>query len=409
MTGALTVSVVIVSRYRPDLLRRCLIGLSQVNYDPFEVVVVADPASCSGLRSLPQAAHAKIISFDEANISAARNIGIKAAAGEIIAFIDDDSVPEPTWLMFLVAPFRQTDVAACGGFVRGRNGISFQHRARWVDRAGRTGPLSVDERRATVLAPTRDRAIKTEGTNMAIRRAVLAELGGFDPAFRFYLDETDLNLRLAKRGLRTAIAPLAQVHHSLGASAIRRRDRTPTNLYEIGASWAVFLRKHCGKRGSDAAWQNVRVEQRKRVLTRMVQGYLEPRDVRHLMRSLVQGYEQRRVAPTGPHSDLAQPAEDFRPYCVPMSHKHVVVSGRFWSRRKLRLRARELAATRPVTLIRLSPTALFHKVCFVTEGYWEQTGGLFGKSDRDQPFFRWQTFNRRVSREIERVRKVRGL
>jgi len=60
---------------------------------------------------------------------------------------------------------------------------------------------------------------------MAVRRSVLADLGGFDPRFRFYLDETDLNLRLAARGLYTALVPLAQVHHGFHASARRRKDR----------------------------------------------------------------------------------------------------------------------------------------------------------------------------------------
>ena len=45
------------------------------------------------------------IAFDEANISVARNLGIMAAASEIVGFIDDDAVPEPTWLTRLTAPF----------------------------------------------------------------------------------------------------------------------------------------------------------------------------------------------------------------------------------------------------------------------------------------------------------------
>ena len=132
----LPVSVVIVSRGRPAALQRCLTGVSQLQYAPFEVIVVADPDGIAAARKMDFAAHLKLVAFDKANISAARNLGIAQAAGEIVAFIDDDAVPEPQWLRYLVAPSRQSDVAAMGGFVRGRNGISYQWRAQSVDGYG---------------------------------------------------------------------------------------------------------------------------------------------------------------------------------------------------------------------------------------------------------------------------------
>jgi len=72
----------------------------------------------------------------------------------------------------------------------------------------------------------------------------LVAIGGFDPAFRYFLDETDVNMRLAKAGHATAIVPLAEVHHGFAASRFRRDDRVPRDLSQIGASWTVFQRKH---------------------------------------------------------------------------------------------------------------------------------------------------------------------
>jgi len=409
MSGGLAVSVVIVSRDRPEALRRCLLGVAQLRYDPFEVVVVADAAGRAALRGLPEAAHVKLVAFDEANISAARNAGIVAAAGAVVAFIDDDAVPEPTWLTHLVAGFADPSVAAAGGFVRGRNGISFQARGAMVDRVGRETPLALDPARITLLTAAPGRAVKTEGTNMAFRRTVLAALGGFDPRYRYFLDETDLNLRLAARGAVTALAPLAQVHHGFAESPRRRADRVPRDLSEIGASWAVFLARHCPEARRAAAWAEVQEHQRRRLLRHMVAGRLEPRDVARLLAGLRAGHARGQARAGGAAPALAAPAEAFRRYPVRAQARAVLLAGRAWSRRRLAERARtERAAGNSVTLFRFSPTALYHRVRFTGAGVWEQVGGLFGRSDRDQPLIRAWSFAARVRAEADRVRAVRG-
>lgn len=407
---SLTVSIVIVSRHRPAALRRCLIAISQMDYDPYEVVIVADPASCTALRGVPQAAHAKLITYDEANISVARNLGIDAAAGEIVAFIDDDSVPEPTWLSYLIAPFAHVDTAAAGGFVRGRNGISWQYLARSVDQTGQTAPVRLDGSKAIIFIPDEIRAIKTEGTNMAVRRSVLVDLGGFDPRFRFFLDETDLNLRLAARGLCTALVPLAEVHHGFAASERRFADRVPRDLAEIGASWAVFLTKHCAQDLRQAAWQQVQDKERARAVSHMVSGGLEPHEVNRLMRGLRDGYAQGMMRQTEAAQIARDPTLPFQPAPVRRDARSIVLSGRIWFRSRLRRMARsEAAAGSIVSLFIFSPTALFHRLSFTDGGYWEQSGGLFGKSERTQKLMSFWAFRRRVQAESDRVGIVRKL
>ncbi|MEP5008152.1 glycosyltransferase family 2 protein, partial [Roseobacter sp.] len=286
------VSVVVVSRGRPAALKRCLTGASQLAYEAFEVIVVTDTEGLEAVAALPFGDQIKTVPYHDANISAARNRGIAQAAGEIVAFIDDDAVPETGWLYHLIAPFADAEVAAAGGFVRGRNGISMQWAAQSVDRTGATAPITIDSRRPVVLHPNEGRAIKTEGTNMAVRRDVLAEMGGFDPAFHYYLDETDLNLRLAARGLATAIVPLAEVHHGYLENKQRTNARVPRDLFEIGASLAVFLRKHCPETQIASVWKGFRAEQRKRMLKHMVRGDALPGDVRRILRRLSKGYSE---------------------------------------------------------------------------------------------------------------------
>ena len=79
-----------------------MLGLSQVQYDDFEIVIVADAKGLVALNCLK--GKVKTVQFDDANISMVRNIGIIYSAGELVAFIDD-AVPEPTLLTYLIAPF----------------------------------------------------------------------------------------------------------------------------------------------------------------------------------------------------------------------------------------------------------------------------------------------------------------
>ncbi len=383
-------------------------GISQLQYWNFEVVVVADPAGIRAAEALHFAPDLKLVPFDEPNISAARNLGILHAAGDIVAFIDDDAVPEPMWLRHLTAPASRPDVAAMGGYVRGRNGISFQWKAAGLDMSGRAYPLGVDPQQATVMTPPKGRAIKTEGTNMAFRRDVLVELMGFDPAFHYFLDETDLNVRLARAGYATAIVPLAEVHHGYAENHMRGAARVPKDLFDIGASWAVFQRKHMPPPEHIAHWQDLRLEQRQRLLRFMQSGALEPRDVPRLIARLDQGYAEGRERVVAAPKLPKNPAAPFHRF-PSIRREAVLLQGR--PLRAAGSRARAMASVNKghiVTLIILSRSALFHRTVFDKAGFWVQTGGLFGKADRTERILSLYSRKSRVKKEIARIELQRG-
>ncbi len=403
------VSVIVVSRDRPTALRRCLRGLSQLDYPNYEIVVVADEPGLAQVDAGPFATQVKSVRFDEANISAARNLGIAAAAGEIVAFIDDDAVPEPTWLRHLASAFADDDVTAAGGYVIGRNGISFQWTARSVDSRGVATPIAIEGDRPVLLHPTPDRAIKTEGTNMAVRREVLADMGGFDPAYRFYLDETDLNMRLARKRLATAIVPLARVHHGFAESPRRRADRVPTTLFEQGASLSVFLRRHAPASTHDAARAADFSEQRKRLTRHLIDGKIEPRDMRRLLAGLRDGYRAGAERPLDSLPPLPRAAEGFRPFPTRFSGATRLLAARPWSARRQQETARQMARDGDgVTLMVFGLHARRHTVRFTDDGIWEHSGGLFGKSLRTQPPVRLWSFARRIRDEKARIEGCRG-
>ena len=399
------ISVIVVSRGRPEALARCLMGLAQLDHPAFEIVVVADPSGLAA--TAPWAGRIKALAFDEANISAARNLGVGAAAGEVLAFIDDDAVPEPLWLAHLGGAFADRRVACAGGFVRGADGLSWQWRAREVMGDASSRPLAVDARAVTVLTPAPGRATRTEGTNMAVRAGVLRGLGGFDAGYRFWLDETDLNWRLARAGHATAIVPLAEVHHGALESDRRRADRVPRSLCEVGASLAVWARRHGPAPGRlDAE----RAERRRSLLGHMVAGRIEPGCVGRLLATLDEGHAEGRARDLPPLAPLAASEAAFLPFRAdPPRRGHVVLAATPWGARAARAEAaRHAAAGAPVTLLVLWRTARPHRATLLAQGVWVQEGGLWGPSERTDPRLRPWRRAARVAREAHRLEAVRG-
>lgn len=366
--------------------------------------MVCDADTAKQLGGWSALGHITSISFDEPNLSKARNLGINAASGDLICFIDDDAVAEPTWLARLAAAFDSPAVGAAGGFVRGRNGISYQWKAEHLDEAGFAIPFEITE--PYINDSARDRPVKTQGTNAMFRRDILRALHGFDETYAYYMDETDLNYRLWQAGISTAILPDAQVHHAFSASAYRQQNRAPKSLLQIGLSYAYF----CTKFGIAPKFlAKMYQTQRNRLIRQMITGALEPRDVTRLLAELTQGFE---VAPTAPAPEIqiAKSPDSFKVFqrskCI-TPHKSIICS---WFRRfeGHQEAARCASDLTPTTLFALSPTSLFHRRWFHDGGYWVQSGGQFGKSDRKGRLFKWYSRSNRVNRELVEIQKYRS-
>ncbi|MBY4894288.1 glycosyltransferase [Rhodobacteraceae bacterium N5(2021)] len=396
-------SVVVVSAGRPDALRRCLLSLSQQATAGCEVIVVADAGGQAAVRTLPVVGALKLLPQRQPNISAARNAGIGAAAGDIIAFIDDDAVAEPTWSQAVLDAFAVPDLAAITGPVLGRNGISLQ----W-------GPLAVNgvahDIQVEPDTPIRDGfARKLQGTNMAFRREALVQMGGFDKALHFYLDDTDISFRVGRAGLATAWAPRAVVHHGFEASTRRTQARVPLSLFDIGASTAVYLRKHAPEDQRENALRALEAAQSTRLLRLARARKLNAAKMRELMETLREGFKagQARVSH---EPKIGSDTGDFDPFQSTNPPPHRVLSGRSFQLNRLRAEAAELVIKgHPVSLFAFEPTPRKHRVRFTDGGWWEQTGGLFGPSDRAGSRFQFTSFRARIAAETRRISATRGI
>ena len=402
MTDSPPVSVIVVSHGRPALLRRALIGIGQLFYRPFELVVVADAGGLAAIADLPFASRIKTAIQATPNISAARNMGLSLSSGRIVAFVDDDAVPEPTWLNHLVCPLLDTNIAASTGTVLGRNGISVQWASRVVDRLGAASPAGPGPLREGL-------AVKLEGTNMAIRREVAVSLGGFDEAFDFYLDETDLAYRLMTTGHQVRFAPLATVHHGYAASNRRTQTRVPLGLYQIGKSSMHYLIKHAPSNEIEKAVAAVRAEQSERVNRFVRSGALARADGDDLLEELEAGLTTgRTIAPLTRTFQTKAPV--FSPLLEVPAPPPLLLAGRWFSRSRLLRQANSLAQKgRSVTLMVFGHTPRAHRVLFSAQGVWVQTGGLFGKSSRNQRRFTLWSFTGRIRSETLRQEKIRWI
>ena len=214
----------IVTWRRPENLRTALEHLASLTLAPSEVVVVdsAGDAEAGVVEAFPFATHLPFPAGAR-NLPRARNEGLLHVSGDVIAFLDDDAYPRPEWSAALVDAFRDPSVAAVAG--RTCNGVPGEE-AQGLDEIGRirddgtiTANFAAD---ATGLVDV-DHAI---GANMAFRRGVLAELGGFREDFGGTAspgEETDLFVRLRLLGGRVVFVPGAVVDHVGAPHVLGRR------------------------------------------------------------------------------------------------------------------------------------------------------------------------------------------
>lgn len=236
-----TFSIVISTFNRADSLERALASLAYLRHPAFEVIVVNGPSTDHTADVLARYSDKiKIATCPEVNLSMSRNIGIAAARGDIVAFVDDDAVPEPDWLDQLETGYTDDRVAGVGGFIRDHTGVTHQCKVTVCDRFGDAQSFETIEDAYRAMRETAGRFLSPTGTNSSFLRRHLLAIGGFDEAFAYFLDETDVNLRLTDAGYEIRYVPAAEVHHKYAASHLRRTDWVPNHIYPSARSKAYF-------------------------------------------------------------------------------------------------------------------------------------------------------------------------
>ena len=194
------ISVVIPHLNQPDFLSRCLASLAAGSRSPDEVIVVDN-----GSRELPQAICDEygvlLLAEAEPGPGPARNRGVSAATGAILAFIDADCLADPGWLAAAEAAMADPTATILGGDVR----IALAS----------LGGMTMTEAYESVYAYRMDRYIAREGFtgtgNLVVRSAVLADVGPF--AGIGVAEDRDWGQRATAKGYRIRFVPEMRVYH----------------------------------------------------------------------------------------------------------------------------------------------------------------------------------------------------
>jgi glycogen synthase len=223
--GELTFSIVVNTMDRAGPLRTLLQSLEHQSYPSFEVVVVVGPTQDNTLDMLADyEGRIRVLRCPTANLGRSRNIGLLAAQGDIVAFIDDDAVPCRRWLEQLARLFQDPGLDATGGavYLIHPDYAELQHRIGIFSSLAEQ--VNVRTSRLEQIVPLgagRQWVERMMGTNMAYRRQVLLDIGGFDEFFEWIYDDSELALRLAQAGKSLHPVKEAVVYHVPGSSRNR--------------------------------------------------------------------------------------------------------------------------------------------------------------------------------------------
>jgi len=209
MLTAMSTSVVVPTKDRPEALSRCLAALRGL--EGAEVVVVDDgSARQKRVGAVAHDAGAKLVRLEGKGPAAARNAGVAAATGEVICFTDDDCEPEAGWVQKLAGPIVAGDAECAAGLTTVASDASAADRA-WQAIANYLQRVAAEPGSSSPgFAPT---------CNLACSRQLLSELP-FDESFPTAAGEDrDWATRAAARGATPLFVPKAVVTHRPGLNA----------------------------------------------------------------------------------------------------------------------------------------------------------------------------------------------
>jgi GT2 family glycosyltransferase len=254
------VSVAIVSWNGRRHLDACLDALAQQRNPgvPWEVVVLDNGSTDDTVTSLRarKAPHALHLVESPANLgfAAANNRLIEQSDSDLVALLNNDTVPRPDWLATLVEALAgaPADVAAVSGLMLDWEGTRLDAGRGVMTFDGHGFQLGAGRRLAEVELPPAGAELPFPcAGNAIVRRQAFLDAGGFDADYFAYYEDIDLGWRLWARGARVIFSPGAVVRHRSGATGETLGVFNRGFLFERNAFLTAY------KNYEDGLWQRI--------------------------------------------------------------------------------------------------------------------------------------------------------
>lgn len=238
------VTVVVLNYNGLEHLEPCFHSLMALDYPAqrLELLLVDNGSSDGSVAFMKKRFPAVRLIRNERNLGFAggNNVGVRAAQGELVAFLNNDMRVEPHWLRELVAPFKAgTDVAAVGGKILSWDGKRIDFAAAAMNIFGYGYQLGAGQRADDDSAEVRPMLFVCGG-NMAVRRQAYLDAGGFDDDYFAYYEDADLGWRLWVLGQQVLFTPKAIAYHRHHGTARHLADEKRRLLYERNALYTII-------------------------------------------------------------------------------------------------------------------------------------------------------------------------
>jgi GT2 family glycosyltransferase len=243
----LSFSVVVCTLNRAKTLQKALDAALSLKASQVEIIVVNGP-STDGTDQLLKSYGDRInvLQNPDANVSKSRQIALKQATNDIIVSLDDDVIPPEDWLLRLGEVYDREGekCGAVGGIIldktQGDDVVQYAYGYTNVisrDRVYKDKAFRFANQRSPQWFPM------LMGANSSYRRTVLEQIGGFDEFYEYFLEETDICIRLVQAGYRICYTDV-EVEHYPEKSHNRQDQKWLTCWYSIAKNTTYFALKY---------------------------------------------------------------------------------------------------------------------------------------------------------------------
>ena len=234
------ISVVLPTLNRPEAIYNLLRHLEHQSVAPFEIVVI-DQSAAPNARVAAYVEEHPLVRLHRIPVKGlpnARNVGVERSQGDVVLFLDDDSIPDVDLVRFHAENYADPSISGVGGRVLGG-----------YDRGGaETGRFKPGNGKVVrnFGSTTRGEADHLAGGNMSFRREVFDRVGGFDKAYggSSIGEETDFCLRARRAGFRFVFDPRAALDHLHLPTGGCRTPRVEDWLFWQAHNSMLFVLRH---------------------------------------------------------------------------------------------------------------------------------------------------------------------